>query len=218
MKANYLKQENVSIYLLSTSSFFIRFSQCGDVWLFNCFEGCQHILSIKKIKISQIKKIVITENSIRCTSGLLGLLSSISLNTTTDRIDLLGQVGLQYYMFGGRKYSQTNFRYKLYIHELSRQLTFTHFDISIAVFYDTYIEGLIHYVMLFSEEPGSLDSIKAFNYKIPFGPLYGRLKSGQKFILPDGFIICNQDFVSGYFLGYKFIAVHEFSEKKFEKN
>ena len=214
MEVNYLKQEYVSIYLLSISSFFIRFSQCGDVWLFNCFEGCQHILPIKKIKISQIKKIIITKNSIHYTSGLLGLLSSISLNTTTDRIDLLGPVGLRYYLFSGRKYSQTNFRYRLYIYEFSRQLTFKYFDISVSAFYDTYIKGLIHYVQLFAEEPGSLDSIKAFNYKIPFGPLYGWLKLGKKFILPDGFMVCNQDFVSGYFLGYKFIVVDEFCEEK----
>ena len=163
MEVNYLNQEYVSIYLLSTSSFFIKFSQCSDVWLFNCFEGCQHVLSINKIKISQIKKIIITENSIYYISGLLGLLSSISLNTEIDRIDIVGPVGLKYYMFGGRKYSQTNFRYKLYIHELSRQLTFTNFDISISAFYETYIEGLIRYVMLLSEKSGSLDSRKAFN-------------------------------------------------------
>ena len=214
MEINYLKQENISSYLLGVSSFFIKFSQYGDVWIFNCFESCQHVLSIKKIKISQIKKIIITDNYIYNVSGLLGLLSSISLNTKTDRIDIFGPVGLQYYLFGGRKYSQTNFRYKLYIHELSRRLIFTQFHISLSVFYNSRIESSKNYVILSSERPGSLYSVKAFNYKIPFGPFYGDLKSGKKFVVPDGFIFCSQEFVSGYFLGYKLIIVDEIFKQR----
>ena len=205
MEINYLKQAYIASYLLDVSSFFVKFSQSGDVWLFNCFESCQHVLSIKKIKISQIKKIIITDNSINNMSGLLGLLSSISLNTRTQRIDILGPLGLHYYLFGGRKYSQTNFRYKLYIYELSRSLIINQFYSNFSVLCNTNLESSKRYVMLSSEYPGSLDSVKALNYGIPFGPYYGYLKLGKKFILPDGFIFCNQDFVSGYLLGYKFI-------------
>ena len=205
MEINYLKQAYIAGYLWDVSSFFIKFIQSGDVWLFNCFESCQHVLSIKKIKISQIKKIIITDNSINNTSGLLGLLSSISLNTNTQRIDIFGPVGLQYYLFGGRKYSQTNFRYKLYIHELSRNLIFNQLHFSVSVLFYTNFESSKSYVILSSQGPGSLNSVKALNYKIPFGPFYGYLKLGKKFILPDGFIFCSQDFVLGYLLGYKFI-------------
>ena len=205
MEINSLKQVYIAGYLWGISSFFIKFIQSGDVWLFNCFEGCQHILSTKKIKISQIKKIIIIDNSINNISGLLGLLSSISLNTNTQRIDIFGPVGLQHYLFGGRKYSQTNFRYKLYIHELSRNLIFNQFHFSVSVLFCTNFEGLKSYIILSSQVPGSLDSVKALSYGVPFGPFYGFLKLGKKFILPDGLIICSQDFVSGYLLGHKFI-------------
>jgi ribonuclease Z len=205
VEINYLKQAYIASYLLDVSSFVIKFSQSGDVWLFNCIEGCQHILLIKKIKISQIKKIIITDNSINNISGILGLLSSISLNTRTQRIDILGPVGLKYYLFGGRKYSQTNFRYKLYLYELSKKSIFNQFYFNLSVLYNTNTDNLKRDVILSSESSGSLDSVKALNYSIPFGPYYGYLKLGKKFILPDGFIFCNQDFVSGYLLGYKFI-------------
>ena len=145
MKINYLNQEYVSSSLSSTSSFLIKLSQRGDVWLFNCIESCQHILSIKKIKISQIKKIVITDSSIDHVSGLLGLLSSISLNTMTERIDLFGPDGLQYYIFGGRKYSHTNFRYKLYVHDLSYELIFHQMSFSCTNLYNVYLYGLDNY-------------------------------------------------------------------------
>lgn len=216
MKINYLNQEYTSSSLSSTSSFLIKFSQRGDVWLFNCVESCQHILSIKKIKISQIKKIVITDNSITNISGLLGLLSSISLNTTTERIDLFCPGGLQYYLFGGRKYSQTNFRYKLYLHNLSYELIFHQLSTSCTNLYNIYLHGSdnYNYLLLSQQRSGPFNSIKAFNYSIPFGPLYGDLKLGKQFILPDGFIVCNKKFVCGYFLGHRFTLFDQMGEKK----
>ncbi len=45
------------------------------------------------------------------------LLSSLSLNTSIKKIDLYGPNGLVNYLFLGRKYSQTNFRYTLSIHQ-----------------------------------------------------------------------------------------------------
>ena len=216
MKINYLNQEYVFSSLSSTSSFLIKFSQRGDVWLFNCVESCQHILSIKKIKISQIKKIVITDNSINNISGLLGLLSSISLNTATERIDLFGPNGLQYYLFGGRKYSQTNFRYKLYVHDLSYELICHQLSVSCTNFYNIYLHGLdnYNYLLVSQERSGPFNSIKAFNYRIPFGPLYGDLKLGKQFILPDGFIVCHKTFVYGYLLGNKVTLFDQIGEKK----
>ena len=216
MKVNYLNQEYAFSSLLSISSFLIKFSQKGDVWLFNCFESCQHVLSKKNIKISQIKKIVITDNSVDNISGLLGLLSSISLNTVTERIDLFGPNGLQYYLFGGRKYSQTNFRYKLYIYDLSHELIFNQLSISCTNLYNIYLNSSNNYncILLSSEQSGPFNSIKAFNYSIPFGPLYGDLKLGKQFILPDGFIICNKKFVYGYFLGNRVTLFDQINEKK----
>ena len=216
MKINYLNQEHAFSSFSSISSFLIKFSQRGDVWLFNCVESCQHILSIKKIKISQIKKIVITDNSINNISGLLGLLSSISLNTATKRIDLFCPNGLQYYLFGGRKYSQTNYRYKLYIHNLSYELIFHQVSISCTNLYNFYLHSPdnYNYVFLSQERSGPFNSIKAFNYSIPFGPLYGDLKLGKQFILPDGFIVCNMKFVCGYFLGDKVTLFDQIGEKK----
>ena len=214
MKVNYLNQEYVSNSLSGTSSFLIKFSQKGDVWLFNCIESCQHILSIKKIKIGQIKKIVITDNSIDNISGLLGLLSSISLNTTTDRIDLFCPNGLQYYLFGGRKYSQTNFRYKLYIHNLSCELISHQLSVSCTNLYNLHLHGYYNYVLLSQERSGPFNSTKALNYSIPFGPLYGDLKLGKNFILPDGFIVCNKKFVCGYFLGNRVTLFNQIDEKK----
>lgn len=214
MEINNLQQEYLFIYLSNTSSFLIKLRQIGDIWLFNCLEGCQHALARKKVKISQIKKIIITDNNIKNISGLLGLLSSISLNTKTNRIDIYGPEGLSKYIFWGRKYSQTNFRYKLYIHTVADGLVAKQLNFSIYAFKRSYESNLVNYTFLLSEEPGSFNSINATKYKIPFGPLYGYFKVGKNFILPDGFIAYSESFISGYYLGCKVLFMHKCMKKE----
>ena len=208
MEISNLQQEYLFIYLSNTSSFLIKLRQLGDIWLFNCFEGCQHALARKKIKISQIKKIIITDNNIKNVSGLLGLLSSISLNTQTDRIDIYGPKGLNKYVFCGRKYSQTNFRYKLYIHAVIDGLIAKQLNFGIYAFKHNYKDSLVNYIFLLSEEPGTFNSINAVKYQIPFGPLYGYFKAGKNFILPDGSISRSKNFIFGYYLGCKVFFIN----------
>ena len=176
MKITKLKQKYLFISLSSSSSFIIKLKQLGDIWLFNCPEACQHILASKKIKINQISKIIITSNSIRNISGLLGLLSSISLNTKVNKIDVYGPIGLSRYIFFSRKYSQTSFRYKLDIHESREGLLVDSCYYSLYSFINNYYYHKFNYVILFTQKPGQFNSDKANQYKIPNGPLLGFLK------------------------------------------
>ena len=196
-----LNQEYLFISSIGTFSFLIRLNQSGEIWLFNCVEGCQHILNKKKIKISQIKKIIIVDNHVVNTCGLLGLLSSISLNKGADQIDIYAPEGLHNYIFWGRKYSQTNFRYNLYIHKLSNGLVTNHINFYIHRLYYTNTVSIFKYIFLLSENSGPLNSRNMQNYSIPIGPLFGHLKTGANFVLPDGFLIYRQSFILGYYLG-----------------
>lgn len=214
MEINNLQQEYLFIYLSNTSSFLIKLRQVGDIWLFNCFEGCQHALARKKVKISQIKKIIITDNNIKNVSGLLGLLSSISLNTKTDRIDIYGPKGLNKYIFFGRKYSQTNFRYKLYIHAVTDGLITKQSNFSIYAVKHNDRDSLINYIFLLSEDPGPFNSANAVKYQIPFGPLYGYFKCGKNFILPDGFTAYSKNFICGYYLGCRVFFIYRCIKKE----
>ena len=214
MEINSLQQEYLFVYLTGSSSFLVKLRQLGDIWLFNCSEGCQHVLARKKMKISQIRKIIITSNDVKNISGLLGLLSSISLNTKTPRIDIYGPQGLGKYIFFCRKYSQTNFRYKLYIHTVFDGLVARQFNFSIYAFVYDYKFRLINYAFLLSEEAGPFDSVNAVKYKVPFGPIYGYLKMGKNFLLPDGFIACSQNFIYGYYLGNKIIFLKSYIKEK----
>lgn len=205
MKIYKLQQKYLFISLPNTTSFFIRLRQTKSVWLFNCSEGCQHILAKHKVKISQIKKIIITHNNIDNISGLLGLLSSISLGTATSRLDIYAPKSLLKHIFLCRKYSQTNFRYLLYFHTIVDNFIVNEYDLTVYSQHNEFNFYSSNYIILSFETSGRFNSINAFSYQIPPGPLYRNFKLGMNFIVPDGFIPSNQNFIYGYCLGSKLI-------------
>ena len=206
-----LRQEYLFVALSNKYSFFIKFKQLGDVWIFNSFEGCQHILAKHKVKISQIKKIIITDSSIKNISGLLGLLSTISLSTLTNNISIYAPKNLHKYIFLCRKYSQTNFRYILQVHTILDGLIVNKANCHLYALYLCNTFNIVDYLILLSELSGSFKSSNAIDYYIPFGPLYGDLKAGKNFILPDGSIVYSKNFIYGYYLGSKLVFASKFS-------
>jgi len=164
---------------------------------------------VKKIKVSQIKKIIITNNNINNLAGLLGLLSTISLNTNIDRIDIYGPEGIDKYVLFGRKYSYTNFRYRLYFHTFSISMLINDFDFSIYAFNNHLLCSNIDYTFIFAENSAAFNLNHAISFNIPFGPLFGFLKAGKNLILPDGFILYSHNFISGYYLGLKLALINK---------
>ncbi len=216
MKIVNLKQKHLFIYSFQEygSSFVIKMQHLGQIWLVNCSEGCQHTLARKKIKISQITKIIITDLSVKNISGLLGLLSSLSLNTSIKKIDLYGPNGLVNYLFLGRKYSQTNFRYTLSIHNIKTGVIAQSRFYRLYAFPNLSFILSFNYCILISEMPGRFNLLKAVHSKVPSGPLYGELKIGNDFILPDGFSLYGNSFVNSYYLGDKFSFLSNYIKRE----
>jgi len=208
------QQEYLFTAIYNTPSYFIKLKQLGDIWLFNCCEGCQHRLARNKIKISQIKKIIITHNNIENISGLLGLLSSMSLSTSTNRLDIYAPKDLHKYIFLCRKYSRTSFRYTLYLHSVLDGFICRKGNINIYNLYESWKFKTTSYIFLFFEKAGSFHSLNALIYQIPPGPLYGFLKRGCKFIVPDGFLVYNTNFIYGYQLGTKVLLLPKLKDFK----
>lgn len=210
-----LKQEHLFISSREISfSFVIKMQQLGQVWLFNCPEGCQHTLARKKIKISQIAKIIVTDLSIKHLSGLFGLLSSLSLNTSIEKIDIYGPKGLVNYLFLGRQYSQTNFRYTLSVHNIENGVVVQNQFYQLYAFIDMVSILSFSYFILISEKPGRFNLLQAKNYNIPPGYLYGELKIGNDFILPDGFILYGKRFINSYYLGSKISLLSNYNTRQ----
>nr|YP_010198902.1 ribonuclease Z [Hydropuntia urvillei]UAD88351.1 ribonuclease Z [Hydropuntia urvillei] len=171
--------------------FYFRLKNLKTIWLFNCFEGCQHYLMKKKIKISQVSKIIITEMTIYNISGLPGLLSSLSLINKQKAVHIYGPPNLAKYLELTKEYSQTNFRYSIYFHKLKTNYIIQDKICQIYCLKKTFKFELIIQI---PEHQGKFKLQTATQWEIEIGPLYGKLKKGYNFILPDGTKINSNNF------------------------
>nr|YP_010902991.1 ribonuclease Z [Hypnea pseudomusciformis]WCH55045.1 ribonuclease Z [Hypnea pseudomusciformis]WCH55444.1 ribonuclease Z [Hypnea pseudomusciformis]WCH56638.1 ribonuclease Z [Hypnea pseudomusciformis] len=149
----------------------------------------------KKLKINQISNIIITEKNIDNISGLLGLLSSLSLINRKKKLNIYVSKGIEKYIILGKKYAKTNFRYCIYLHILKTGLIIKNQEYQIYTFNNQFI---FEFLLTAKNKYGQFKLNKAQKFQFPVGPIYGKLKNGYSFLLPDGIII----------EGYKFTNFH----------
>ena len=189
-------------------SFVIKIQQLPHIWLINCYETCQHLLIQKRIKISQISKIFITELNNENINGLLGLLSSLSLSTRISKLDIYGPEGLYQYICYLKKYSKTNFHYNLQIHHTYVQIISS--NNLYTIYTSTSNNIFLNYNVISREKEGKFNLQNAIDYNIPNVPLYGNLKNGHDFILHDGYFIYGIKYINKYTIGKKIVLMHNY--------
>nr|ARW60121.1 ribonuclease Z [Laurencieae sp.] len=213
-----LRYLNVNSYVAQRSniSLIMKLSLFKDIWLFNCSEGCQFNVISQGFKINNLSKIILTNLHINNISGLLGLLSSLNLIGRTKSLHLYGPVDLKYYLDLGKKYSRTNFSYVVYFHVLKTGLVINHYGCRMYAFFNKFY---FEFIIVQSELYGTFFLTKARNNHLVPGPLYGKLKKGSSFILPDGFVLNGVKLTSENSLGSHFgLLVNNFYRRKFIEN
>lgn len=215
MDINYLNQSIREFKNLNTS-FILRLTSFKDIWIFNCSEGCQYRIIDKGFKINNISKIIITSLHINNISGLLGLLSSLNLLGRMKALHIYGPVGLKYYLDLGKKYSHTNFNYIVYIHILKTGLIINNYNYRV---YSLITKTKYQFIILQLEQFGTFLLNKAKKNYLISGPLYGKLKKGLIFLLPDGSILNGCKFTTLNFLGKQFFfALNPYCNRKIVEN
>ena len=170
----------------SNSSFVVQFLTFKDIWIFNCYEGCQYLITNNNLKINNISKIIMTDLHINNMSGLLGLLSSLNLIGRIKSLHIYGPKDLAHYLDLSKKYSHTNFNYIIYIHILNTGLIINYDQYRVYAFNNNH---KYEFLIIQSEQYGKFILDKAQNNYLLPGPLYGELKKGLDFVLPDGVIL-----------------------------
>lgn len=175
-----------------------------DTWLLNCSEGSQFSFLNQGLKINNLSKILVPNLHIMSISGLLGLLSTLNLIGRIKSLHIYAPAGLKYYLDLGKKYSRTNFNYAVYIHVLATGLIVNHYRFRLYAlkFYGYYVFYLIE-----AEQYGKFHLDKARNNHILPGPLYGKLKKGFSFLLPDGFSLNGYLLTDSNTLGAEFRCI-----------
>lgn len=170
----------------NVSAVALRLPQRGEAWLFDCGEGTQQQLLRSDLNISQLTRIFITHLHGDHVYGLMGLLATCGMSGHAARIDLYGPRGLEEYVQEVSRRTQLHTSYPLEVHTVEPGKVFEDDE------YVVTCEQLKHRVPAYGyrvaekDRPGHFDVGRARAAGIPPGPLYGRLKRGERVTLPDG--------------------------------
>lgn len=182
----------------NVSSIALSLEQRSDVWLFDCGEGTQHqIMHSLEVKLSNIRKIFITHLHGDHVFGLFGLLATSGMGAHSEGIDVYGPRGLSdvldtvFYRCGSPP------QFPLNVFETEKSLNNPLYE---GEGYQVFALPLKHRLKAFGYRVVQKDKRGTFNAElakaqgIPFGPLYGRLKNGERIELPDGRVFDGKDF------------------------
>jgi ribonuclease Z len=179
----------------NVSSVALRLPQRSETWLFDCGEATQHQLQRTPIKISQITRIFITHLHGDHLFGLMGLLATCGLAGQGQEIHLYGPDGLEEYVRVCSRISRTTLSETLKIHTVEPGLIHREEDFSVTCQPLKHRVPSYGYRVTESDRPGKFDVERAHALGIPSGPLYGRLKNGERVELPDGRIVEGRELV-----------------------
>ena len=156
------------------------------MWLFDCGEGTQHQILRSDLKLSQIRRIFITHLHGDHLFGLPGLLASVGMAGHAERIDIYGPAGLDDYLSDTIRSSETRFSYQTEVHTVAAGEVFEDDEFRVGC------SALVHRLPTFGysvterDRAGIFDVERARSLGIAPGPLYGRLKRGERVTLADG--------------------------------
>jgi ribonuclease Z len=160
--------------------------QRSEWWLFDCGEGTQHQVLRAPVTLPRLRRIFITHLHGDHIFGLPGLLASRALQGATEPLDVYGPRGVRELLDVVRKTCGLTLPYALTVHETSPGIVFEDDELivrAVAVVH----AGQTHSHII-DEKPQSgrfrIEEAKALN--IPPGPVYARLKAGERVKLDDG--------------------------------
>lgn len=170
----------------NVSSLALRLPQRAEVWLFDCGEGTQHQLLRSDLKSSQITRIFITHMHGDHIYGLMGLLASCGLAGNPSRIDIYGPPKLEEYLRACERCSQTRFSYPVKVHTVKPGVIYEDEEFTVSCGLLEHRVPAYGYRVAEKDRVGRFDVERATALGIPSGPLYGKLKRGERITLPDG--------------------------------
>lgn len=165
------------------------------IWLFDCGEATQHQILHTPIKPRKIEKIFITHLHGDHIYGLPGLISSRSFQGGEDRLTIYGPKGIEEFLRSALTISKSHLSYPIEFVELLEGVVFE--DDQFIVIAKKLEHGIdsYGYRVIEKDQPGSLLVDKLTAMSIKPGPIYQKIKNGEKVQLEDGSILDGNDFL-----------------------
>ena len=178
----------------NVSAVALRLPQRAELWLFDCGEGTQHQFLRSSLRVSQLRRVFITHMHGDHVFGLPGLLASLGLAGSCDGVDLYGPEPLQPFLEGALRGSSTRIGYPLRFHPVRDcaqrgTVLLEDGDLQVRCAPLTHRVPAYAYRIETKQRPGRFDVEEAQRLGIPPGPIYARLKRGEKVTLEDGRVV-----------------------------
>ena len=172
----------------------LRPPQRAEVWLFDCGEGTQHQLLRSDLNISQVTRIFITHMHGDHMLGLMGLLATCGMTAHARGIEVYGPRPLADYVREVSRRTQFQTNYPLEVQEVKEGPVFEDDEYAVTCAPLKHRLPAFGYRVQEKDRPGHFDVERAKAEGIPPGPLYGRLKRGERVTLADGRTFEGADF------------------------
>jgi ribonuclease Z len=170
----------------NTACLALRLPQRGEIWLFDCGEGAQRQLLRAGLSLSRVRRVFISHLHGDHVYGLPGLLASRSSLAAPSPLEVYGPAGLERFTQASLALTDATPSFPLTVRALEGGELYDDGEVRVCCL------PLRHRVPSFGfrvEErarPGRLDAERLAALGVPSGPLYGRLKRGERVELPDG--------------------------------
>jgi ribonuclease Z len=141
------------------------------------------------LRVSQLRRIFITHLHGDHLFGLSGLLATCGLAGDAHGIDIYGPAGLDEYLHIVLRLSGTYLPFPLEVHEVEEGIVFEDGEFIVTALPLEHRIATFGYRVTEKERPGRFDAERAAALGVPAGPLYRRLKRGERITLSDGRVV-----------------------------
>ncbi|WP_456391991.1 ribonuclease Z [Nitratifractor sp.] len=150
--------------------------------LFDCGEATQHQIMRSELSLYRLERIFITHLHGDHVYGLFGLLASRGMMMCEAPLSLYGPPGLRELSETVMRLSELRLPYELEIVELSPDTTLSLPGVEIKVLALSHSITSYGYCWIEAQRPGRFDRERARALGLPEGPLYGKLKRGERVV------------------------------------
>jgi len=170
-------------------------------WLFDCGEGTQQQILRAAVKPGKLEKIFITHLHGDHIFGLPGLLTSRSMNGSTDPLTLYGPKGIKAFVEMALQLSGSWLTFPLEIVEITAGEIINDEQFRVTAWPLNHPVECYGYRIEEHDRPGALDADRLKADGVPPGPHYYDLKQGRTVTLADGRVINGWDYVGSRIKG-----------------
>ncbi len=197
---------------------FILNNPSYEIWLFDCGEATQHQILKSCIKITKIRKIFITHLHADHILGLIGLLTTISINKSNNLLEIYGSKGIKKYIKCSLKFTNSYINYPIKIYEIKEGEIYNNGIFKVKCFILNHIIESYGFYIKELNKKGSLNVDKLILDGIFPGPIYKIIKNNENIILDGKKINCCK-YIKNIIKGKKIVIFGDTSPiKLYNKN